>query len=173
MYVLKLLNEGEKTGYEIMKEIESKIEGWRPSTGTIYPLLQELEKNNLVSSIEVDRRKIYRITESGEKLLCEFRRNREKLFKFMIHKLGCISEEFFGKKGFRGILNLLLDHEHKPSEENDVKGRLFHNLYSLIKKIRELHWINVSTDTLEQVNGLVKDVVEKIDDILKQHRDKR
>lgn len=67
LYSLILLQEGEKTGYEIIDRIEESV-GEKPSTSFIYPFLSDLEEEGLVS---VDRggrnKKIYSLTEEGEK----------------------------------------------------------------------------------------------------------
>ncbi len=48
-WVLLMLRQSAKTGAEIMDEMESMSQGWwRPSPGSIYPLLEELVKEGLV-----------------------------------------------------------------------------------------------------------------------------
>lgn len=69
-YTLTLLSLKPRHGYEIMKEVEERI-GKKPSTGQIYPLLEEFEENGLVESEEKNTggrtRKVYKLTEKGEK----------------------------------------------------------------------------------------------------------
>src|ERR1700733_5928592 len=48
--ILTLLNEGPHNGYQIMQAIEQRSHGtWKPSSGSIYPTLQQLEDEGLVS----------------------------------------------------------------------------------------------------------------------------
>jgi DNA-binding PadR family transcriptional regulator len=55
-------------GYQIMQELESRSGGrWRPSAGSVYPTLQQLEDEQLVSVEEIDGRKTFQLTESGRK----------------------------------------------------------------------------------------------------------
>jgi DNA-binding PadR family transcriptional regulator len=64
---LILLAEEPRNGYQIMQELEQRSEGlWRPSPGSVYPALQQLEDEGLVRSEDHDGRKLLRLTEAGE-----------------------------------------------------------------------------------------------------------
>jgi DNA-binding PadR family transcriptional regulator len=64
--VLLLLNEGPLNGYQIMQEIEERSGGtWRPSPGSVYPVLQQLEDEGLVRATETDGRKGFELTDAG------------------------------------------------------------------------------------------------------------
>ena len=53
-------------GYQIMQELKSRSGGrWRPSAGSVYPTLQQLEDEQLVSVEEIDGRKTFQLTEYG------------------------------------------------------------------------------------------------------------
>ncbi len=53
-------------GYEMMQELEQRSGGaWRPSAGSIYPTLQQLEDEGLVRSEEIGDRRRYTLTEAG------------------------------------------------------------------------------------------------------------
>jgi DNA-binding PadR family transcriptional regulator len=55
-------------GYEMIQELEERTGGrWTPSAGSIYPTLQLLEDEGLVTAEEVDSRKVYSLTDSGKK----------------------------------------------------------------------------------------------------------
>lgn len=63
---LLLLAEEPRNGYQIMQEVEERSEGvWRPSPGSVYPALQQLEDEGLIRSSESDGRKAYAITDAG------------------------------------------------------------------------------------------------------------
>jgi DNA-binding PadR family transcriptional regulator len=73
LWLLKLLNEEPRHGYEIIAGLEEQFLGvYAPSPGTVYPRLQALEQEGL---IEVEReeegRKIYRLTPAGREELNE------------------------------------------------------------------------------------------------------
>ena len=64
--VLSLLVEQPMHGYQIMQELESRSGGrWRPSAGSVYPTLQQLEDEQLVSVEEIDGRKTFKLTDAG------------------------------------------------------------------------------------------------------------
>ena len=64
--ILHLLTEKPMHGYEIIRTLEEKSRGmWRPSAGSIYPTLQYLEEQELVSSREEGGKKIYTLTDKG------------------------------------------------------------------------------------------------------------
>ena len=70
--VLCMLKERPMTGMDVMRELERMTLGfWRPSPGTIYPLLKLLEKEGLVYHEEKDGRKVYKLTKKGEEVAKE------------------------------------------------------------------------------------------------------
>lgn len=64
--VLALLAERPMHGYQIIQEIEERSGGaWRPSPGSVYPTLQLLADEGLITSAEADGRKTYALAEGG------------------------------------------------------------------------------------------------------------
>ncbi|MDO9397749.1 MAG: PadR family transcriptional regulator [Herbiconiux sp.] len=64
--VLALLAEQPMHGYQIIHEIEERSGGsWKPSAGSVYPTLQLLADEGLVSAEESNGRKTYALTEAG------------------------------------------------------------------------------------------------------------
>src|SRR5579859_6938189 len=63
---LLLLVEEPRNGYQIMQEVEDRSEGvWRPSPGSVYPALAQLEDEGLIVTREEDGRKLFAITDAG------------------------------------------------------------------------------------------------------------
>ena len=63
---LLLLFEEPRNGYQIMQEIEHRSAGvWRPSPGSVYPALAQLEDEGLVRVEERDGRRLYVLTDAG------------------------------------------------------------------------------------------------------------
>ena len=53
-------------GYELMRRLEEQAGGrWRPSPGSVYPLLQLLEDEVLIQGRDEDGRKVYELTDTG------------------------------------------------------------------------------------------------------------
>jgi len=74
--VLKMLDQKDMYGYEIIKEMELKSGGvFEFKEGTLYPILHNLESDELVEAYwevkESRKRKYYKITHKGQKLLSE------------------------------------------------------------------------------------------------------
>jgi DNA-binding PadR family transcriptional regulator len=62
-----MLESGPKHGYELMKELETKSGGvYKASAGAVYPALQQLEDEGLVSSDQVAGKRVYSLTEAGK-----------------------------------------------------------------------------------------------------------
>ena len=63
---LLLLAEEPRNGYQIMQELEQRSGGiWRPSPGSVYPILQSLEDEGLVTAESNGGRRSYSLTETG------------------------------------------------------------------------------------------------------------
>jgi len=68
--VLALLAEHPMHGYQIIHEIEERSGGsWKPSAGSVYPTLQLLADEGLISAEESNGRKIYSLTEAGREVV--------------------------------------------------------------------------------------------------------
>jgi DNA-binding PadR family transcriptional regulator len=65
---LSLLAEGPRNGYQIIQEISERTDGvWRPSPGSVYPALQQLEDEGLIQPETGESgRKAFRLTEEGQ-----------------------------------------------------------------------------------------------------------
>ena len=70
LYLLKLLDESPRHGYEVIRLLQDRFMGvYAPSPGTIYPRLARLEEEGLVTHDEAGGRKVYRITDKGREEL--------------------------------------------------------------------------------------------------------
>jgi DNA-binding PadR family transcriptional regulator len=66
LYLLKLLAEGPRHGYELIRLLENRFLGmYAPSAGTIYPRLARMEADGLVTHTAAGGRKVYEITDAG------------------------------------------------------------------------------------------------------------
>src|SRR5436853_4137723 len=71
LWLLLLLSERPMYGYEVIRELEKRFSGyWKPKAGTIYPALEKLEKNHMLTSRvefreEAPDRKHYALTDAG------------------------------------------------------------------------------------------------------------
>ena len=68
--LLRLLAEEPRNGYQLMQTIEERSGGrWRPSPGSVYPTLAQLEDEGLVRSTEADGARSFEITDAGREHL--------------------------------------------------------------------------------------------------------
>ncbi|MBI4944418.1 MAG: helix-turn-helix transcriptional regulator, partial [Actinobacteria bacterium] len=66
LYLLKLLDESPRHGYDVIRELEDRFMGlYSPSAGTVYPRLARLESEGLVTHAVSEGRKVYSITDAG------------------------------------------------------------------------------------------------------------
>ena len=113
--VLKLISEKPMSGAEIMEEIEKQTGSWKPSPGSIYPLLASLHKNGFTKELPKDELgfKRYSFTEKGKKFLekqiafgMDFMKKMELLAPMLIRGLNLEAddEKFRGSKESIGSL---------------------------------------------------------------------
>jgi DNA-binding PadR family transcriptional regulator len=72
--VLVLLEEQPRNGYQLIQELtERSSEAWRPSPGSIYPILQQLEDEGLVLPTSEGTGRTYALTPAGISLVADQR----------------------------------------------------------------------------------------------------
>jgi DNA-binding PadR family transcriptional regulator len=70
--VLALLAEEPQHGYAVIGQLAERSGGlWRPSPGSIYPVLAQLEEEGLVTSDTAEGRKVFALTEAGRTYVAE------------------------------------------------------------------------------------------------------
>ena len=90
--ILSILNRKDMYGYEMIKEIDLRSKGiFSFKEGTLYPILHNLESTNYIESYWDDstgsrKRKYYKITTSGKKLLLE-KESEWKLFSETVNNV--------------------------------------------------------------------------------------
>ncbi|MBC7318681.1 PadR family transcriptional regulator [Candidatus Bipolaricaulota bacterium] len=75
-WVLRLLSEEPRTGYALAKELERRL-GWRPSPGSLYPLLGTLAEQGLIVR-EGKGRGRWRLTSPGQEELARLEKGKEE-----------------------------------------------------------------------------------------------
>jgi DNA-binding PadR family transcriptional regulator len=68
--MLRLLAEEPRNGYQLIQAIEERSEGlWRPSPGSVYPTLSQLEDEGLIRSVETEGTRLFELTDAGREHL--------------------------------------------------------------------------------------------------------
>lgn len=88
LYVIHSLSKGEKSGYDILKELGELTEGaWVPSKGTLYPLLHQLEEEGQIVSVSettgARARAVFTLTPVGKETLRRIRAHSSEHHKKM------------------------------------------------------------------------------------------
>ncbi|MCW4025393.1 MAG: helix-turn-helix transcriptional regulator [Candidatus Bathyarchaeota archaeon] len=151
-HVLEALKEKPMSGSELMEEIGKNMGGqWKPSPGSIYPLLAWLQDNTYIQELPTENgMKRYQLTQSGKDLLEEQKKVREKFqsdFGFMgtpwfNHSLGKIPKE-------------------KSNQVQTTMKQLLTSALRLGKTLCE----NYSEKDLEEALKIIDDASKKLDEI--------
>ena len=97
--LLLLIETGPQNGYQLIQEIERRSDGlWKPSPGSVYPALQQLEDEGLVRAVEFEGKRAYELTDEGRAYVDG---NREELGDPFAAATGDVDE---GVMDLRGLL---------------------------------------------------------------------
>lgn len=135
IYILYTLKKNPKSGYEILSEIKQKCGNkWSPSKGTLYPLLKQLEKEQLIRIKKVGSRSknIFEISTNGEKLLSSMRKEKQRLRERFSHFRNLFAD-ILGKEKM-DILGLILEIKEvslTKTKKDEVKKILKNSLSEL------------------------------------------
>jgi DNA-binding PadR family transcriptional regulator len=141
------------SGSEIMDEIENRTsKRWKPSPGSIYPLLAWLQDNGYVKELPTDPSglKRYELTDSGKALLEEQRKARIKFRK---------EAEVFAPP-FLGALWFRIPPE-KTAEVRELMRRLMAAFFRFGGNLEE----EFSEQAVEEAQKILADTAEKIEEI--------
>ena len=95
--VLVLLEEAPRNGYQIIQELSERSNGaWRPSPGSVYPILQQLEDEGLVEYSSSLPGKTYNLTESGKSLVEKDRATLGKPWETAAADVSDATSDLFG-----------------------------------------------------------------------------
>lgn len=88
--VLVSLVEGDAHGYEIMKRVEKITAGyWRPAPGSLYPVIDSLEKEGLIECYIVEhrgkQRRICKLTNDGYKALIDLLKRKIRVYVSVLY----------------------------------------------------------------------------------------
>lgn len=144
------------SGSEIMEEIERETGGrWKPSPGSVYPLLAWLQDNGYTKELPKEEGGIkrYMLTKKGEKFFDKQAKSGGRLRK----KLEFLSPLPFGGLGF-------FPHSEKLREIREPVKRFAIALLNLRMALEE----NLTEQAIEEIGELLDSTAEKIEEIRKR-----
>jgi DNA-binding PadR family transcriptional regulator len=138
---LLLLEEEPRNGYQLMEEIERRSGGaWRPSPGSIYPALSQLEDEGLVQADESAGRRSFRLTDEGAAYVEE---NRESLGSPWDEASEGMPSEFVELRNLMGGLGMATmqvaqsGNEEQVAEAKKVLADARRSLYKILAEDEE------------------------------------
>jgi DNA-binding PadR family transcriptional regulator len=155
--VLEALNEKPMSGSELMDEIEKHTGGfWKPSPGSIYPLLSWLQDNSYIKELPTENGlKRYELTQSGKALLEEQKKIRKKFRE----EVGFLPAPFFDS------LLMRIPPEKTVEIRNSIR-RLAIAFFQLGSTLQEkfseqplneaINAVDEASRKLEEINGKLK-----------------
>ena len=158
--VLKLLNEKPMSGSEMMGEIEKRTDGrWRPSPGSIYPLLAWLQDKGYIKEADGQEAgvKRYALTESGKTLLAAHDKRRDEMRKRFAH--------FGPGPGFLGPMWF----EFYPEKAKELR-KATKDLVIAVWKLRDQLREEYSEKVVEEAAKALEETAKKIEGISKKLR---
>jgi DNA-binding PadR family transcriptional regulator len=94
LYLLKLLDDQPRHGYDVISLLEDKFFGlYAPSAGTVYPRLARLEAEGLIEHEETEGRKVYRLTDAGREELHRSEAELRDLEEELSHSVRALARE--------------------------------------------------------------------------------
>jgi len=152
-YVLRLLNEKPMSGSEVMQQIENQTEGrWKPSPGSIYPLLAWLEDKGYAREVAKKETGVrrYALTKQGKEFLEEHVRTSrgfQERFRFFAPPMWFL----FPQEEARGL--------------REATRRLALAVWNLRGKLQEKYSKRAAKEaqeSLEAAAHTIEDIVKKI-----------
>jgi DNA-binding PadR family transcriptional regulator len=149
--VLRILSHTPMSGSELMEEMENRT-GWRPSPGSVYPLLAKLREGEFIEEVESEEAglKRFALTAKGKELLNEYEQRRG----------------VFGKK-FHSIRRMWLK-IYREMDEDLYETSL--KLFEAVEGISPYLKGEAAKESAERVRSLLAKTAEEIEDLRKSLR---
>ena len=149
--LLKKLDQGPMSGSEIMTELENETKGyWRPSPGSIYPLLAWLQDQNLIKEAEQTDPGIrrYTLTDSGKTFLESETKSRNEISKHMQN----LGNTWFGLHRDQGVTGKLTRDFFRASRD----------LHHELRREHGKEELEEAKKALEEVTRQIQEITRKL-----------
>jgi DNA-binding PadR family transcriptional regulator len=167
-YILKLLGEEGLTGYGLMKRIEAETGFWKPSTGSMYPLLQSLEEQGLITHEGEEDRKTYHLTEQGRTSLADAYRAKTEILEGLKRAFEVFAR-IFGEEDvepLRTRLESLLQSESLGVEE--IPPSLQSRILILRHLLLSLPYERLSPAQMEAIDRTLEEALAKLSEFVEE-----
>lgn len=130
MLILRQLEQGPRAGYGLAKDIHTAT-GWKPSFGSLYPVLEQMYQEQLILCKEEGKKKIYSLTQKGKEALKGLKNEHGKLvekmrenYRLMLH-LYDIKEDPLAEAMFKSMAQGKIPLNEFIKESTEMKKELF------------------------------------------------
>jgi DNA-binding PadR family transcriptional regulator len=150
--VLEALNEKPMSGSEIISEIKKQTGGfWKPSPGSIYPLLAWMQDNGFIKELPMENgMKRYELTETGKVLLAE----QKNIRKHLREEVGFLPAPFFDN------LLMLISPEKKVEIRDSIRN-LAIAFFELSSSLQE----RFSENAIDEARQVLDEATRKFNEI--------
>ena len=155
LMVMQQLLEKPCSGYTLVKNIQDKT-GWKPSFGSMYPLLNHLEHDGVLNVHVEERKKVYSLTPHGKKVIHSYKETKEAATKQIIEQLKILHS--LGHEEVASVIALLEQSKGEPPFKSIPESMtLRQEMVRLIKEGKEkTHQRQLRTIFAKTVNELKK-----------------
>ncbi|MBN1323985.1 MAG: PadR family transcriptional regulator [Methanotrichaceae archaeon] len=136
MLMLHVMTEGEASGYDIIKRVES-LTGKKPSTGSIYPLLKRMEREGWISGRIEDGKTYYSLTDIGRGHVARIKDAKHDFIENIYQSIA-LANETFDDDGLQALMKDMHDFHMGAHdiglEQVDLIGPVVHVVSDLLKR---------------------------------------
>jgi len=153
--ILKILSEEDgKTGSELAEYIGEKI-GSKPSYGSVYPILKDMNEKGLLDSFKDGKEKRYSLLEKGEIFVEEMEHRKTEYTEKAINLLKTFKTIFEDRE-----VDLLIESIERKCDEEAIP----------IPEILQIHHLLITRESVDQnrkeVRGRLRETLEDLKKIL-------
>jgi DNA-binding PadR family transcriptional regulator len=158
-YVLRLLSEQRRTGYGLMKAIETETGFWRPSAGSLYPLLATMRESGLICEVEEpEGTSRWQITDEGRATYAQATESRQELLDSMRRSL-VVFAKVFDAAAIESFADRLMTWQEGHPDFRTL-GPLFMDLHDALWSLPPL-----SGEQEIQVREILRDAITAVEGI--------
>lgn len=154
-YILKLLSEDSYSGYGLIHAIEEETGFWKPSTGSVYPLLESLEEEGLIDGQDTDRGSSWEITEKGREAYEEASEAKQNM-KESLKQSMIVFSQIFNEDQIREVADRM-DSEY--GEEDKLRKQI-HGLHHRLNDILD----DPDCDR-DKIREIIEETHKKLDEL--------
>ena len=166
-YILKLLSEESLTGYGLMKRIEEETGFWKPSTGSMYPLLQALEDQRLITHKGEEERKMYGLTDRGRTALAETVQAKAEILE-SLQRACDVFGRIFGKEEAEGVRKQIHSWFHEgTTQSSELIPKALRSRVLLVRHtLLNVHYEKLSKQQIQRINKILDEALTELGEFI-------